>query len=86
MSVFPQKRDNDREIQNTAEPIFKWMKGLHTPRDGAAALMLAHTAAIWTQQPPDEATLREMLKQYTDGVVALYQAQVEAAKPKETVQ
>lgn len=85
MSVFPQKRDNEREIQSTAELIFKWMKGLHTPRDGVAALMLAHTAAIWTQQPPDEATLRELLKQYTDGVVALYQAQQAAVKPAEPV-
>ena len=86
MSVFPEKRDTAREVQNTAELIFKWMQGLHTPRDGVAALMLAHTAAIWTQRPADEAMVRKMLEQYTEGVVALYKAQAAASKPAETVQ
>lgn len=86
MSVFPQKRDTEREIQNTAELMFKWMQGLHTPRDGVAALMLAHTAAIWTQRPADEAVVRKMLEQYTEGVVALYNAQVAAVNPAGTAQ
>lgn len=65
----------DREIQSTAELIFRWLSGLPTPRDGIAALMLTQAAMIWTQRPADEATVRKLLEEYTEGVVALWKAQ-----------
>jgi hypothetical protein len=75
------KSSRERAIQSTAELIFNWLKQLPSPRDGIAALMMTQAAMIWTQRPADEETVRKLLAEYTDGVVALWKAQ-SAAKVK----
>jgi hypothetical protein len=75
------KSDREKQIQSSAELIFRWMQQMPTPRDGIATLMMAQAAMIWTQRPADEETVRKLLAEYTDGVVALWKAQA-AAKVK----
>ena len=80
MSVFPIRRDPDKEIQNTAELMFKWCQQLPTPRHAATAMALANTALIWTQRPADEAAVRKLMAETTEVIVTMWKAQVEAAK------
>ena len=69
------KSARESAIQSTAQLIFNWLKQLQSPRDGVAAMMMAHAAMIWTQRPSDEETVRKLLAEYTEGVVALWKAQ-----------
>jgi hypothetical protein len=77
------KSSREREIQSTAELIFRWLQQMPTPRDGIATLMMAQAAMIWTQRPSDEETVRKLLAEYTEGVVALWRAQYNVKKLKE---
>lgn len=72
----------DKAIQSTAELIFRWLQQLASPRDGVAALMMAQAAMIWTQRPGDEETVRKLLAEYSEGVVALWKAQSAAKVEK----
>jgi hypothetical protein len=65
----------EREIQNNAQMIYGWLKTMPTPRDATATMMMAQAALVWSQRPADEATVRELMAQYTEGVVALWKAQ-----------
>ena len=73
------KSATEREIQNNAQMIYGWLKAMATPRDATATLMMAQAALVWSQRPADEAKVRELMASYTDGVVALWRAQMEAA-------
>lgn len=75
----------EREIQSAAELIFRWLQQLPTPRDAAAALALAQTALIWTQQPKDEAAVRKIMADTVDAVVLMWQAQLAEKMKCETV-
>ena len=77
------KSSPDAAIQSTAELIFRWLQQMPTPRDGIATLMMAQAAMIWTQRPSDEETVRKLLAEYTEGVVALWRAQYNVKKLKE---
>jgi hypothetical protein len=73
------KRAAEKEVQATAQLIFKWLQTSMQMRDSIACMMLAQTALVWTQRPKDEDTVRKMMAEYTEGVVALWKAQTEAA-------
>jgi hypothetical protein len=72
------KATRESAIQSTAELIFRWLQQISSPRDGIAALMMAQAAMIWTQRPSDEETVRKLLAEYSEGVVALWKVQNEA--------
>lgn len=72
------KRAPEHEIEATAKLIFKWLQGSLGMRDSVACMMLAQTALVWTQKPKDEDTVRKMMAEYTEGVVALWKKQIEA--------
>jgi hypothetical protein len=72
------KSSRESAIQSTAELIFRWLQQLSSPRDGIAAMMMAQAAMIWTQRPSDEETVRKLLAEYTEGVVALWKVQSQA--------
>ena len=78
--VFQVNRTAEKEIQATAQLIFKWLQTGLPMRDAVACMMLAQTALVWTQRPKDEDTVRKMMAEYTEVVVALWKAQTEAAK------
>ena len=69
------KSSRESQIQSTAELMFRWLQQLPTPRDGVAAMMMTQAAMIWTQRPSDEETVRKLLAEYSEGVVALWKAQ-----------
>lgn len=80
------KADAEREIQNNAQMIYGWLKAMRTPRDATACLMMVQAALVHSQRPETEEKVRELMAPYVDGVVALWKANNEASKPRETVQ